>query len=731
MRTHVLAAGLAVAVVALVSDSPARAQVAHPSKLVLDEPIPVGPGQTVSGRGAPDRPGIYVELWRKPAGTARAESVASVAVEVGSGGAYSFENVDVRAGETYHVTLSRSWHFDTPGDAEGWLLRQNDLSSWEVSGGALRVTIDDVDGSSTWDPWFMNLFSYDPSVYRVVEIRMRNPAPNPGATTLFALYWGWEIPDDEVQAFHLKDVRKEMTEFETYFFPMNAGERCISSGQVLDGLWFSEFRPCDTSPATPPNAPNNSLRIDPVNGFQSPELNGVVFEVDTIRIREDFRFDFDIDGDRNGIASFHNMPTTDVAGGLLTYTTPGDPSIDFDLGGPTSEFLETAYFSRFAIGLHNQTTTTESGVAGVRFGPGTEAVLSVPLGGRQDVSALLDSISDPVGAWSAQTRIDLRGFALVLPAQPSDGTPVRVDAIGITTEEPFGPSAPVRIGNAPPIASAECEVLPPLAAQARLRLDGSASSDPDDVVNELAFEWRVDDRVVCVGTFDECAVTEVSVEFGTHTVALRVTDPDGAFAEDSKNVTIDQDALASFSIEKAKVKWGESPRTIKVAGVIQLPPGLDPIDLRPLARIGAGLALTEVLAPTTIEFTVHGNGSRKWRFRDDNASVGIGKFSIDWKRPGDDLDEDLGDGADEGEDEDDVDDVGFDLLITDDVDGVVGRYRAEIHFDGDFPAGAGTEPRTLSLDVAIGDQGLAGADVVGPDGFEVTDDKWKFDSDLD
>ncbi len=764
--------------------STTRAQVpvpGHSSKLVLDEPIGVGAGQTLSGRGAPIGIGVFVELWRVPPGSVRAESVASVEVELARRGTFLFENVDVTSGETYYVTLSRSWHFDTPGDSENWLMRQNDLSATEVSGGTLKVTIDDVDGNGSWDPWFMNFFNYDSSLYKVVEIRMRNPSPNPGSTTLFGIFWGWT--GDQVQAFHLKDIRKEMGGFETFFFPMNIGERLVSTGETLDGMWYT-------------GVPNNSLRLDPINGFHDPVLNGTVFEIDTIRLREDYRLDFHVDGDRSGIGSLTNIAEADfvLSNGFLSYTSPGNPSLDFDLAGPNSEFFETAHFTRFVIGVDTPTFTTETGSTGVRFGAGTEARFSVPLGGRHDLSALVDSMTDPVGLWSTSTGVELQGIDLLLPDQPADGTPVRIDYIGFTSTEPFGPSAPVVAGNAPPVAEAVCEELAPVGGQARLRLDGSGSSDPDNALSELTFEWSIDGTIVCTGTYADCGTVEVSLAFGTHTVGLRVTDPDGAFGETSKSVTLAPGALATFSIDKAKVHWGDTPPKIKVSGEIGLPLGLNSIEVTPIARLGAGVALTEVLQPTIVNFTVHGSGSNKWKFHDDTATTGIRKFDIDWKGARYHLKDDtipfelkshvitssetvLSLKLDPKEIEGlfVIDFGGLALveveidgsvtadptvgvviekpgkeatitlpfallpttvisatgsatgtfLVADDLKDSVGRFRVEILFDGDFPAGVETSPRSLSLDIQVGDQGLAGAEVLGPDELEIKGENWK------
>jgi len=63
-------------------------------------------------------------------------------------------------------------------------------------------------------------------------------------------------------------------------------------------------------------------------------------------------------------------------------------------------------------------------------------------------------------------------------------------------------------------------------------LDGSASFDPDGDT-PLSYQWR--EGVTVLGT---TAVLNTSLAFGPHTITLKVTDPSGAFNEDTVNVNI-------------------------------------------------------------------------------------------------------------------------------------------------------------------------------------------------
>ena len=68
-------------------------------------------------------------------------------------------------------------------------------------------------------------------------------------------------------------------------------------------------------------------------------------------------------------------------------------------------------------------------------------------------------------------------------------------------------------------------------------LNGSASSDPDGAI--VAYEWRDGSTVVA-----SSAAPSVWLPVGIHTLTLRVTDDDGAFATDSVVVTISPIATA-------------------------------------------------------------------------------------------------------------------------------------------------------------------------------------------
>ncbi len=87
------------------------------------------------------------------------------------------------------------------------------------------------------------------------------------------------------------------------------------------------------------------------------------------------------------------------------------------------------------------------------------------------------------------------------------------------------------VANAGPDQSFACGV-----SEARVTLDGSASHDPDGDV--LSFEWFAGN--VSIGTSPSLSVT---LEAGAYAFTLRVTDPDGASAEDSVTVVVGLDTI--------------------------------------------------------------------------------------------------------------------------------------------------------------------------------------------
>ncbi len=489
----------------------------YSTRLTLDS-VAAGPDQTLTGSGAPGGEGIYVELWRMAPGTAAAESVASVQA---SAGEFSFEGVDVLEGEQYYVTLSRSWQFDVDGNAEGWGQMVNH-ATLSVSGGSLNVRINGV------DPHFYNWFDYNSDYYRVVEIRLRNPnvAAHPGPFQDLGIYWGNFGTQVDL---HFSEIPTEASAFETVFIPMNVGEVVINPGPMkfeMDGLWATGL--------------HNSLRIDPLDTVVASAI-GSVLQIDYIRIREDFRVDFNIADDLAGFDA-GNVSTLSVADGFLSYgvTSSLDPYFFMSL---LTGKLESQYFTSFVIGMDNSVAETstslrvwfndsDSGTGFVDDGGTVQvAEISASVSGRQDLAVTMDLHTAPQGEWTEDGRVPVKGLRFDLPGTANADDEIRVDYIGFVPENPYGPSDPVFVPypNNPPVAMIISD--PPASSpvelvlrhgEATVVLDGTQSHDGDDGTQELTFWWDGEGGVV--DQPDQPVVEVTFTEAGEYVYRLSVSD---------------------------------------------------------------------------------------------------------------------------------------------------------------------------------------------------------------
>lgn len=183
--------------------------------------------------------------------------------------------------------------------------------------------------------------------------------------------------------------------------------------------------------------------------------------------------------------------------------------------------------------------------------------------------------------------------------------------------------------NAAPTADIVVEQLTNIGTDALVRLDGLASSDADDPLSSFTFTWTVDSVVVCTGDQLTCGAIEVSLSFGTHDIALRVTDPSGGFADATTSVTLDPAQLSVFNINTAKVRFNKTPPIVSFNGEIGLPFGVDFAELAPTVQVSINVAGINIAPPTPLTLDVLGNNGKKWRLA---GPVGaITKLNVNWK----------------------------------------------------------------------------------------------------
>ncbi len=454
----------------------------YATKLILDAPIAAGPDRTITGTGAPGGPGIYVELWRVVPGGARAEPVASVAAD---GGAFAFPGVGVQAGESYYATLSRGWLFNQDGGAEGWGACDGCSSdaAATVGGGLLKIRLEDSDGDGSLFPVLQIAADFDPTFYRVVEIRLKNPAD----WRVLGIYWRNSASPDFFAHLPVSppdsnllqpNIPAQMDGFQTILFPMNTGEVDFGPDPpaIADGLWDAGVL-------------NDRLVIVPLAELPGGDLSlaGAVFEIDSIRLREDYRFDFH--DDLQGIDITNDCANVAVEGGFLSYEvqdlgSPANPpdglTEPFFLSTLFTGYFETAYFTILGVGYDRleikEPFVDQNGIGNTGLGfffqdldsdvffddhgdPGSILQFAgalAPVAGRFDGFATIDEICfDPItgadapGEWSEDGRPFAQALRLEFPYITTAGDQAAIDYLAFIPAEPFGPSDPVLAAGAP------------------------------------------------------------------------------------------------------------------------------------------------------------------------------------------------------------------------------------------------------------------------------------------
>jgi hypothetical protein len=282
--------------------------------------------------------------------------------------------------------------------------------------------------------------------------------------------------------------------------------------------------------------------------------------------------------------------------------------------------------------VNDLATVSNSLIEGGWLGTGSANLSSDPLfAGLAGADLTIGTLDDDGSLTAASPAIDAGSDAFVPLGIGTDleGGP-RIVA-GTSSGTPTVDIGAVEFAPSPaPTADAAVEQLTDIGTEALVRLDGSASSDPDDAVGDLTFEWTVDDDVVCSGDFATCATIEVLLAFGAHDVTLRVTDPEGSFDELTSTVVLDPAQLSVFEPQKAKVAFASG--TFKMDGEIGLPFGVNYTEVGPVVAVELLTAGAELLPGGLVVLPLEITGARdeKWRFRDDAATLGIRRLDVDW-----------------------------------------------------------------------------------------------------
>lgn len=197
--------------------------------------------------------------------------------------------------------------------------------------------------------------------------------------------------------------------------------------------------------------------------------------------------------------------------------------------------------------------------------------------------------------------------------------------------------------NMPPDAKADVGQLTNIGDVARVSLTGSSSSDYEDDIGDLSFNWSVDSQPVCTGGV-ECADIQTDLEFGRYQVTLTVTDTLGDSSSKTLEVVIDPASLSLVDCEKFEVEFcieedgsmhgNCTVDEFKANGEIGLPIGVNYMDLLASSDLsflaGSGYSPDGFTNTTTdIAFEKKGKDGDHWKLFAPTG--GIEKLEFDWK----------------------------------------------------------------------------------------------------
>jgi len=182
-----------------------------------------------------------------------------------------------------------------------------------------------------------------------------------------------------------------------------------------------------------------------------------------------------------------------------------------------------------------------------------------------------------------------------------------------------------------------------LSTACDVTLDGSASTDPDSSPETeddiVSYQWYENygtaeqtELLPVSGPQDvSVPLSTVSLSLGNHEITLVVTDTLGLTATDTILITLDAAALSLLQLEEVEVEWDENE--LEIEGKVALPLGKSPSDLTATATVTVTLStlMNNPVVDQSVVFTVEGSTDQEWEFEDENVSVGITEFEIDWE----------------------------------------------------------------------------------------------------
>lgn len=345
--------------------------------------------------------------------------------------------------------------------------------------------------------------------------------------------------------------------------------------------------------------------------------------------------------------------------------------------------------------------------------------------------------------------------------------------------------------NSPPVADAGATTsnVTCLSTSCEITLDGSQSSDPDSTAGTnddiVTFEWFENNSLIASGE-----TVQVTLPLGMHDITLRVTDSAGVTDEVTITVVIDPAELSFIEITKAMVKWNDGEIKLKGKVALPAGVSFQNVNSVGSATIGLstlGNVVNESVdfslhgngkkwkydANPTLgihKFKIDWHGA-KFKYKNNNIEIESRHFGIDattleiefckgFVGPVDIVIGSLAISIDANRsitvtgatsydiDNDDSEtevevvlpfalsttevinisgNVNNSILVGDYFTAAVGKFKLDAMFDVAGIDPNALDPKNLTLDMRLGDEGFSGIIVIDPDTWnKITDNKWKY-----
>jgi len=287
--------------------------------LVLDD-IGVGGAVTVTGGGGP--PSSSVELFRNGLSAGSTSTTAF--------GQFSFPNVTAALNDSFQVAVGQVWNFSTNGNAEGWGGNPGDTTL--VSGGTLKFT-ETANGSDMGFTIFGdNLIK---TKARSLEVRMRFQGSGTHTSSFIlrtagpnGVQNGGGV-DDTASTIANVVTLQNSANFQTFVFDLGTDHAGAATN------WQDSYLPISIS-------------------LYVPGTNiGDVLEIDSIRLTESMKWEFNNSGDFAEWVPNSNTTLSNAGSGLLKMQAVGANTVA--MSRPFRN-IGSAYFNQLETRLRQITT---------------------------------------------------------------------------------------------------------------------------------------------------------------------------------------------------------------------------------------------------------------------------------------------------------------------------------------------------------------------------------------